>query len=162
MSGWQDYLFGLIVNKILVCVVYMMHFSEEMYHQIAVLGQTWEYSLWYNISEKNELLGLSRKWEGFLSTSSVQGTKLRKIIWFPFGNPPLKFGFPKLFQAFRREAKNLSESLALIFTGCPVGNPCKKIGFPAVFLGVPDTRKLSNFAPWRIWTFQVNLYLGES
>ena len=40
-----------------------------------------------------------------------------------------------------------SESLALIFTGCPVGNPCKKIGVPTMFLGVPDTKTLSNFTP---------------
>ena len=78
--------------------------------------------------------------------SNMQGAKLRKIIWFPFGNPPLEFGFPELFQAFRKEAENLLESLALIFTGCQVGNPCEKIGFPVVILGVPDTRKLSNFA----------------
>ena len=45
------------------------------------------------------------------------------------------------------------ESLALIFTGCPSGNPCKIIGFPAVFLGVPDTRKLSNFAPCNLFDF---------
>ena len=46
------------------------------------------------------------------------------------------------------------ESLALIFTGCPFGNPCKIIGFPAVFLGVPDIRKLSNFAPcWPVEFF---------
>ncbi len=42
----------------------MMNFYEEMYHQIAVLGQTGEYSPWYNISKKNEQLGLSWKSEG--------------------------------------------------------------------------------------------------
>ncbi len=72
-----------------------------------------------------------------------QGAKLRTITWFPFGNPPLKFGFPKLFQAFREAFRKnaitmillaeLSESLALLFTGCPVGNPCKKFGFRQCF-----------------------------
>ncbi len=65
-----------------------------------------------------------------LNKPSIQGAKLRKIIGgFRFGNPPLKFGFPKLSQAFRRETENLLESLALRFTGCSVGNPCKKLGF---------------------------------
>ncbi len=36
----------------------------------------------------------------------VQGAKLRNIIGFPFGNPPLKIGFPKLFEAFQMEAAN--------------------------------------------------------
>ncbi len=35
-----------------------MNCYEEMYCQIAVLGQTGEYSLWYNISKKKEQLGL--------------------------------------------------------------------------------------------------------
>ncbi len=43
--------------------------------------------------------------------------------------PPLQFGFLKLLKAFRREAVNLSESLAFLFRGCPVGSPCKKMGF---------------------------------
>ena len=77
----------------------------------------------------------------------VQGVKLRKIIWFPFGNPHLKIGFPKLSQAFRMEEENLAVSKTLTFTGCPVGNPCQKIGFPTMLLGVPETRKLNNFAP---------------
>ncbi len=57
-----------------------------------------------------------------------------------------------------------------IFTKCPVGNPCQKIGFPNMFLGVPETRKLSNFAPWescpcnwltcRTSTFHNGLWLG--
>ncbi len=63
----------------------------------------------------------------------MQGAKLRKIIWFPFGNSPLKFGFPNLIQAFWWEAENLSESFVLSFTGCPVGNPCKKLGFRQCF-----------------------------
>ena len=75
------------------------------------------------------------------SLLNKQGAKLRKIIWFPFGNPPLKFGFPKLFQALRRVVENLSESLALIFTGCPVGNPSKNWVSSSVFgcSGHPET-----------------------
>ncbi len=53
------------------------------------------------------------------------------------------------------EAVNIPKALpkawfseTLIFTGCPFGNPYKKTGFPTIFLGVPDNRKLSNFAPW--------------
>ncbi len=56
-------------------------------------------------------------------TATDQSAKLR--------NPPLKFGFLKLFQALQMKAENLLESL----------------GFPAVFLGIPGNRKLSNFAP---------------
>ncbi len=71
--------------------------------------------------------------EGLLKRS---GCEITKIIWFP-----------NLFQAFRMKAENLSISKTLIFTGCPFRNPYVKIGFPNMFLGVPETRKLSNFAP---------------
>ncbi len=37
----------------------------------------------------------------------IQGAKLRKKIGFPFGKPPQKFDFPKIFQAFRKETENL-------------------------------------------------------
>ncbi len=50
--------------RILEVDVYMMNFPEEMCHQIAFLGQTWEYWLLYNLSKKNEKLGLSWKSEG--------------------------------------------------------------------------------------------------
>ncbi len=93
---------------------------------------------------------------GVACLNRIQGAKLQNIIWCPFGNPPLKFGCPKLFQAFRMEEKlahcidSFWLSQTLIFSGCPVGNPCEKIGFRTVFLGVLDTRKLSNFAPWNL------------
>ncbi len=87
----------------------------------------------------------------------LDGISEKSNFHFHFTSILIKFGtfagceitenYAKLFQAFRREAENLSERLALTFTGYPVGNPCKKIGFPTEFLGVPDTRKLSNFAP---------------
>ncbi len=73
--------------------------------------------------------------------------QLRRIIGFPFGNTSVEIGFPILFQAFRINGENLSVSKNLTFTGCPVGNPCQKIGFPTMFLGVPETWKLSNFTP---------------
>ncbi len=38
----------------------------------------------------------------------LQGVKLRNIIRFPIGDPPLKIGFPKLFEAFRMEAADLN------------------------------------------------------
>ena len=37
-----------------------------------------------------------------------QGAKLRKYFGFPFGKPPQKIGFPKIFQVFRIENENLS------------------------------------------------------
>ena len=46
-----------------------------------------------------------------LSTTTVcvnQGAKLRKYFGFPFGKPPQKIGFPKIFQVFRIENENLS------------------------------------------------------
>ena len=49
------------------------------------------------------------------------------------------------------EAENLSiafnASEFLIFQDVQSETLLKKIGFPMLFLGVPDTRKLSNFAP---------------
>ncbi len=42
------------------------------------------------------------------SRMPLQGVKLRKIIWFPFGNPPLEIGFPNLLQDFRMDVENLS------------------------------------------------------
>ena len=77
-----------------------------------------------------------------LVLNNDQGAKLRNTIGFPFGNQPLKIGFPKLFETFQMETTNLNIDF---YNWCPVGNPYPEIGFPTVFFGVPETRKLSNF-----------------
>ena len=38
----------------------------------------------------------------------LQGAKLLKYFGFPFGKPPHKISFPKIFQAFQIENENLS------------------------------------------------------
>ncbi len=92
-----------------------------------------------------------RFYDYLLECTLIQGAKLRKITGFPFGKPPKKIGFPKLLRAFRKHSKALYRfcfSKSLVFTGFPFGNPYQKNGFPTVFLGVPESRKASNFAPW--------------
>ncbi len=54
-----------------------------------------------------------------------------EIMWnylVSFRKSTPKIWVSETLSGFRREAENLSESLALIFTVCLVGNPCKKLG----------------------------------
>ena len=53
--------------------------------------------------------------------------QLRNIIGF--GNPPVKIGFPKLFEAFRMEVANLNIDFYRVSGRIPLS----KNGFPTVF-----------------------------
>ncbi len=94
-------------------------------------------------------LPLAKEQNSRLCAWPGQGAKLQKITWFPFGNPPLKIGFPKLFQAFWIEEENLKLTLLSFQSEVLI----KKIGFPTVFLGVLESRKPSNAAPCWMYSF---------
>ena len=48
----------------------------------------------------------------FGSLLTAQDAKIRKIIGFPFGKPPIKIGFPLLSLAFRKHSESLVQGLA--------------------------------------------------
>ncbi len=83
-------------------------------------------------------------------TGTKHGAKLRKYFGFAFGKPPQKFGFPKICQAFLIEIENLSYQ-EFYFYRLSSRKSLSKIGFPTLILGVPESRKASNFAPCQIY-----------
>ncbi len=72
-----------------------------------------------------------------------QGAKLRNIIGFPFGNPPLKIGFRNLFEAFRMEAVNLNIDFYGVSSWKPF-SPLSKYWVSDNVIGCPGNSVISH------------------
>ena len=74
-----------------------------------------------------------------------QGANLRKIIRFP---SPKNWGSETLLGFPNGSGESISFlNLQWLLQGFQLETLVGKIGFPTMFLGVPETRELSNFTP---------------